>query len=338
MNGRVLLTRRSMLMSIGGYGVMQAVGVHEGGTRRSLVVIEAPSNLGLRPLREGHIPGAWEGPQALREAGLLTALESIGHFKLERPAYQLDAQEGTRIRNGHSIRRFSEQLACEVGTVLRAGQFPVVIGGDCSVLLGSLLGARRSGGRGVVHVDGHSDFFHPGNYDAQARLGSAAGMDLALATGRGEALLTKWPGVEGALVDDEDAIQIGERDFEGPSLPAVYADFLGTGILQVTVQSLHQQGLPETIYQVSARMAQRQLNRAWLHVDLDVLDEKVMPAVDSPGSPGLTYAELAELLRKLLATRRFIGVNVCIYDPELDPKRRYARDIVDCLKVAFSDV
>jgi arginase len=63
------------------------------------------------------------------------------------------------------------------------------------------------------------------------------------------------------------------------------------------------------------------LDRVWLYADLDVLDQVVMPAVDSPGSPGLDFAQLAELLSRLLG--RVIGLDVTIYDPELDPAGEY---------------
>lgn len=61
-----------------------------------------------------------------------------------------------------------------------------------------------------------------------------------------------------------------------------------------------------------------------------------MPAVDSPGAPGLTFAELAALVAALLATGRFGGADVAIYDPDLDPDRRYARGLVACLGTAFA--
>ncbi len=148
----------------------------------------APSNLGLRPGENGAEPGTWRAPEVLMGAGLKTRVGAERVVQLPRPLYDARAQAGTRIRNGHTLRRFSLDLAGEVRIVLKAGAFPLVIGGDCSVLLGSLYGARLEGARGLIHVDGHSDFFHPGNYDTRGRLGSAAGMDLALATGRGEPL------------------------------------------------------------------------------------------------------------------------------------------------------
>jgi len=144
-------------------------------------VVLAPSNLGLRPTENGGQPGTWRAPQVLMDAGLARAMDPEEIIPLERPTYEFEAQAGTRIRNGLSIRAFSLQLSETVRDILKRHRFPLVVGGDCSILLGGLHGMRRAGGRGLVHIDGHSDFFHPGNYDTAKRLGSAAGMDLALA-------------------------------------------------------------------------------------------------------------------------------------------------------------
>jgi arginase len=86
-----------------------------------------------------------------------------------------------------------------------------------------------------------------------------------------------------------------------------------------------------TVERALRRLAQRKIARAWLHVDLDVLDQAIMPAVDSPGSPGLAYSELASLISGLMRSGRIAGVDFAIYDPDLDPAGRYAREIVGCI-------
>lgn len=300
-----------------------------------VVLVLAPSNLGLRPPGNGEEPGVWRAPEALVAAGLASRLGIRDERRLERPRYEHEAQRGTRIRNGRTIRSFSERLADEVASSLRSGAFPLVLGGDCSVLLGCLLGARRSGLRGLVHVDGHSDFFHPGNYDTSKQLGSAAGMDLALVTGRGEKLLTEWPGVIGPLAADLDTVQVGERDSEDPQFAATYGDIVSTPIARLVIQQFKRQGSDESARWVVECLGQRGLERVWLHVDFDVLDEAVMPAVDSPGSPGMTFDELATFVRALLRSGRIHGADFAIFDPDLDPTGRHARGIVDCLAEAF---
>ena len=298
-------------------------------------LISAPSNLGLRPSAPNVEPGAWRAPEVLLAAGLARGLAVRRRLLLPRPAYQFDAEPGTRIRNGHAIRTFTESLASTVESSLRSGGFPLIVGGDCTVLLGGLLGLRRAGGRGLVHIDGHSDFFHPGNYDTASRLGSAAGMDLALATGRGEEILTRWPGVSGPLVADADAIQVGERDANDPSFEKTYGDIARTDITRLIIQDVLRRGVEIVAKEVVVLLAKRGLDRAWLHVDLDVLDQSVLPAVDSPGSPGLTFEQLATLLRALRKSGRIAGAEIAIYDPTLDPTGRYARDIVTCVRRTF---
>jgi len=302
---------------------------------RRISVISAPVSLGLRPGAKGQEPGSWRAPEVLLAAGLAEKVSAVSRLALARPGYQFEAQPGTRIRNGQTLRTFLLELGERVQAELAAGRFPLVLGGDCSVMLGCLLGSRRAGGRGLVHVDGHSDFFHPGNYDTSARLGSAAGMDLALATGRGEDLLTTWPGVDGPLVADIDAIQAGERDAESPDWDKYYGDIVRTAITRLTIQQIQREGIARCAERIIARLAERGLDRAWVHVDLDVLDEKVMNAVDSPGTPGFDFTQLSTLLRMLLESGRVIGLDACIYDPDLDPGHRFAVPIAACLARAL---
>ena len=302
--------------------------------RRALELIAAPSNLGLRPPSPGHEPGTWRAPATMISAGLATRLAPDRLVELARPPYDFEEQPGTRIRNGLTIREHAFELADAVEGALSSGRFPLVIGGDCSLLLGSLVGARRGGRCGLVHVDGHNDFFHPGNYDTESRLGSAAGMDLALATGRGEPVLTEWPDVGRPLVSDEDTIQVGDREAEAADEECTGT--LDPSIAQFTVQEILRRGVTEVSDRIVEWLDRRGLDRFWLHADLDVLDQTVMPAVDSPGSPGLDFGQVAELLSRLLGTGRVIGLDVTIYDPELDPAGDYAPGIVDCLVMALA--
>jgi arginase len=294
-------------------------------------LILAPSNLGLRPAESGGQPGTWQAPQALVDAGLTHALDPADIVSIERPTYEREAQFGTTIRNGLSIRAFSLELGEKVCEMLQAGRFPVVVGGDCSILLGCLNGLRLAGGRGLVHIDGHSDFFHPGNYDTAARLGSAAGMDLALASGRGELLLTHWPEIGRPLVEDGDIFQLGEREAENPYVNKAYGDIVRTSITQIIIGSVLAEGVEKIAHRVIKGLESRDLDKVWLHVDFDVLDQTVMPAVDSPGSPGLDYAQLGALIGALCDSGRIVGADFTIYDPERDPQAKYSGPLVDCI-------
>ena len=316
------------LSAAGGDAAQAGAGVPPAGL---VEVVAAPSNLGLRPPAPGREPGVWRAPGVLLSQGLGRRLNAARIVELPRPGYDFGEQPGTRIRNGTAIREHALSLADAVAATLAAPRFVVVVGGDCSILLGCLAGARRGGRCGLVHVNGHRDFFHPGNYDAGSRLGSAAGMDLALATGRGELLLTHWPVAGSPLVNDDDVIQIGDREPAetgyGPPDPPMAG---------LTVQDVLRAGIAETADRVIGYLWHRGLDRVWLHVDLDVLDQSVLPAVDTPGSPGLTFDQLGQLLGRLIGSGRVVGLDVTIYDPELDPAGEYAPQIVDCLASALT--
>lgn len=329
-------SRRALLTTFMVLPLSAACHARRGRTSRSRVIdlIDAPNHLGLRPPRPGVEPGTWKAPEALERAGLSRRLQPDRRVRLARRDYRVDAQPGTRIRNGVSLRDFSLELAAEVERSVRRGALPVVVGGDCSVILGCLLGLRRAGGRGLVHIDGHSDFYHPGNYAAASVLGSAAGMDLALATGRGEPILTEWPGLSGPLVADADVVQIGERDGSAPGYP--FAEIERTEIERISVQALEAQGVGAATERAVERLRQRGIVRGWLHVDLDVLDQAVMPAVDSPGTPGLSFAELTALIGGLVGSGRIAGLDIAIYDPDLDPEGRYAPQIASAIASALA--
>ncbi|MFN2996263.1 arginase family protein [Serratia plymuthica] len=296
-------------------------------------IILAPTNLGLSPLRPGHVPGTWRAPQALMAQGLAQRLGAGAVTELPQPTYSPAAQPGTRIRNGYAIRAFTIALAAEVAAVQARGEFPLVVGGDCSILLGALAGSRRAGPLSLVHIDGHSDFRHPGNYDPQQMLGAVAGMDLALATGRGEPLLAEWPGVTGPLVPERQVLQLGERECRDADF--AWPDINQTAIARIDVFAANRMGKAEIVRQIEQMLATEPEWRFWLHLDVDVLDQTIMPAVDSPGSPGIDRLWLENIVARLLQNPMCCGMTLSVFDPELDPDGRYAALIVEMLEAMF---
>jgi arginase len=294
--------------------------------RRKLCLIKAPINLGLRPLRPGHIPGTWRAPDALVQAGLIEILQPNDIMELERPAYVSEPQPDTRIRNGDAIRAFNLDLADKVEVALAGGFFPLVIGGDCTTLLGSLAGTRRLCELSLVHIDGHSDFRHPGNDEFASGVGGAAGMDLALATGRGDAVLTEWPEISGPLIPEEQTIQLGERENRDPDY--TWGDISNTAITLIDVFAARELGPSAVLARIGQVLDRKPEWKFWVHVDVDVLDQVIMPAVDSPGSPGIDPEELAVIIGTLLGDTRCAGMNVTIFDPDLDPDGKLAKFLV----------
>ena len=112
-------------------------------------IIDAPSILGLRPT------GVELLPEALKAAGIIEGLNADYTGLVPSLPYNKERDKTTLLLNPDSIRTFSLQLANVVSSVLRSGQFPIVLGGDCSILLGNLLALRRVGRYGLFFIDGH---------------------------------------------------------------------------------------------------------------------------------------------------------------------------------------
>jgi arginase len=167
-------------------------------------VIDAPSILGLRPTGLEYLP------EALKTAGLLEKLnaEYAGCIQPSLKYYP-ERDKETLLLNANPIRTFSLQLATSVRNVLDDNRFPVVLGGDCSILIGTLLSLRRSGRYGLFFIDGHADFYQP----QASTTGEVADMDLAIVSGRGPDILTNIDNLK-PLVRDEDVVVFGYRDAE----------------------------------------------------------------------------------------------------------------------------
>jgi len=292
------------------------------GHQRIYAVIEAPSNLGLRPPRPGAQPGVRRLPEALEAAGFSKRIGAERAGRVEPPPYTgaIDPQSG--IREAPAVRDYSIRLAEAVGKVIDGGKFPIVLGGDCSILLGNLLALRNRGRYGLFFLDGHADFATPETSASKA----AAGMDLALATGHGPAPLSNLD-PRGPLVREDDVVLLGVR-----GLPAEWRQRLSSTRMTIyDLDALRRGGIANRIRHELEKLKERGVKGFWIHLDADVLDDAVMPAVDSRQPGGLSFDELTLALRELLASPLATGIHIGIYDPDLDPGGEAGRALTDAL-------
>lgn len=140
----------------------------------NFVLIDAPSNLGLRPPAEGAAPGCHKAPGVLRDLGILDRLGAADGGVVTPGRYVGTWSPGDGVRNAAAIAAHTRALAARVASVRASGGFPVVLGGDCSISLGPMPALRREGRHGIAYLDGHDDFRHPGGADP---VQAAAGED-----------------------------------------------------------------------------------------------------------------------------------------------------------------
>jgi arginase len=288
-------------------------------TDKPFALIEAPSVLGLFP------KGVETLPDALLAAGLAGRLGARRAGRVDPPPYDPTRDPETLLLNPRAIAKYSIALADAVGAALDGGAFPVVLGGDCSILLGNLLALRRRGRHGLLFLDGHADFYQP---EAEPN-GEAASMELALATGRGPAVVTNLEG-RGRLVREGDVVVLGRRD-------AADADAHGsqriedTAIEVIDLPVVRTAGAEAAAARALQRLSAPALDGFWIHLDADVLDDAVMPAVDYRMPDGLSWDELAAVLRASVASGRAVGIEITIFNPKLDADGSIARAFTDAL-------
>jgi arginase len=280
-------------------------------------IIEAPSVLGLWP------SGVQDAPRVLLEMGLGTGLGLEKTTRLEAPRYDPRRDPKTKLLNPAGLLSFSQHLAREVWNVIEDNAVPIVLGGDCSILLGPALALRQRGRHGLIFADGHMDYWDA----ALDPYGEAASMDLALVTGRGPALLSNIDGL-GPYFRPEDCVAYGTRDH-------LYStDFVETPypaeIMRLDVHEAHALGA-DGVDQALARLTHDRLEGFWIHFDVDVLNDRIMPAVDYRMENGLSFEELKRLLGAAFATGKVKGMTLTIYNPNLDPQRMIARNLVAAL-------
>jgi arginase len=278
-------------------------------------IVQAPSVLGLRQTGVEDLPGV------LLDLGLATRLNARIAAPVEPPDYSPARDPVTKMLNPSAIRRYSTMLADAVGGLLNAGEFPIVIGGDCSILLGNLLALRRRARHGLLFVDGHADFYQP---DANVN-GEAASSELALATGRGPQVLTELEGYS-PLVHDEDVVALAHRDAEEAA--SYGSQPLPEALCSIDLEAVRRLGAGGAARQAVAHLDRHDLSGFWIHLDADVLDDAIMPAVDYRMPSGLSWEELETVLREARTSERAVGLDVTIYNPRLDPDRTAGHGLV----------
>jgi len=302
---------------------------------REISLLDAPCNLGLRPPSPGAAPGAAKLASALRGRGLLEKLGARDAGRLTPPAYSPDPDPETFFRNGQGLKAFSPVLADHVGPIVESGRFALVLGGDCSVLIGSALGLKPLGRYGLVFIDAHDDFSVVRDLERYKGFLAAAGLDLGIVTGRAPGGLGDLRGC-GPYVREEDVVLLGLSREEADTEWFATEVFDTTAMHQIPVQRIRERGSHAAARDALAFLDQRPLDGFWIHLDVDVLDAKHMPAVDSPNPDGLDYPELEGALRVLLADPKAVGMDLTIYDPELDPEGTYGDRLAEMLIGAFA--
>jgi arginase len=275
--------------------------------------------------------GLENGPFVLREAGLLQALKAAGATVVNLSDLSLfpyrDDPEHPKARNVSGVACAVRAAGDETTRALREG-FTIVLGGDCTLAVGTVAGARAALGSpvGLVYLDANADL----NTPETSPSGLLCGMALAMALGRGPSEVATAAG-EPPAVRGEHVALLGYRQLDGSERRA-----LGHLGLALPAEAMKRLGM-----RVAAALALDAVENddgpIVVHLDVDVIDPGEMPAKTSvtPGI-GLTISEASDLVTALVASPRVAALEVVEYQPDRDPDRSCARALVDLVARAVS--
>lgn len=267
----------------------------------------------------------------MREAGLLSSLRREGATVVNLSDLSLFPFQDDPA---HPHERNAEVVACAVRaasdemTRALAEGFPLVLGGDCSIVAGTRAGAQKALNHpvGLIYLDANADLNTPETTPS----GRLSGMALALALGRGPIEVISAGGPPPAALPDHVAL-VGFRELDpGERAP------LGDLGLALPAEAAVRLGM-----RVAAALAldgvENEDGPVLLHMDVDVIDPKEMAATDrlTPG-PGLSLEEVSDLLTALVASPRVVALEVTGFHPEEDPEHVYARRVVDLVTRAVA--
>lgn len=294
---------------------------------KALEIVGVPMDLG------GFRRGVDMGPSAIRYAGLRRRLVDLGHTVRDHGNLSVrDRDEEAEIEYAHGGRqahhaeeivRAAEELATVVAEIAGRGAFPIVLGGDHSIGMGTIAGLARAGHRvGVIWVDAHGDINTPDTTPS----GNVHGMPFAVALGIAEdpfprSLRATTDGTHGVLIAIRD-IDVGEK-----------ANIKRAGVTAITMSDIDRMGM--------ARAMERAIGVAsngdgiHLSLDMDAIDPDEAPGVGTPVRGGLTYREAQLAMEMLAASGKLRSIEVCEVNPILDRENRTATLAVELIASAL---
>ena len=171
----------------------------------------------------------------------------------------------------------------------------------------------------ILYPCGHTDFIGP----KQSTTGAAGGMASAIVAGHGHKKLSDIDG-QAPYFNEEHIWCVGNREYD----EAYERPIRESKTLYMDLASLRKTGLKQCISSFLDMVNKKELSGFWIHIDVDVLDDEIMPAVDSRTPGGLLYKEFKEILYLLLSAPQARGIEITILDPDLDSTGKYTKKFV----------
>jgi arginase len=265
------------------------------------------------------------GPSAIRYSQLQQKLEELGYQVEDQGNVEVPIAEMCRITNPKlkymdCIIPMSRRVAGAVATSMQAGHFPLVLGGDHSLSIGSIRGAAKNRKIGVIWLDAHADF----NTDQTTPSGNIHGMSLAALSGLGDKSLVQLWDETVPVIDPAKIAIIGARDLD----PGEKKNLKETGAMVMSMEQVDRFGMV-TVVEKAIEHISRDVDGIYLSLDLDALDPQHAPGVGTPVPAGLTQREAHLACEMIAETNLLIGMDVVEVNPILDVHNQTAKLAVE---------
>ncbi len=275
------------------------------------------------------------GPDALRYAGLIQTLKQLGlsvtdkgnirgNFKVEAGRHSIKNDDN--LLNYDAVKDFNTVLAGSVDASISNGYFPLILGGDHSLSIGSLAGiSRHYDNLGVIWYDAHGDL----NDSRTSPSGNIHGMPLGISCGIGDAALVNLYD-EGPKVKPENIVLIGMRDLDEGEKEYIRDN----GILTFTMMDIRSKGIEAVMKEALDHLAAK-CDGIHLSLDVDGLDPMETPGTGTPVDGGLSLSETQLAMDILNDSDSITSMDLVEVNPLLDDRNKTAEKAVEIAASLF---
>lgn len=301
-----------------------------------LSIVGVPTN------SSGKADGVAKAPTAIRNAGLVQALSRYCKVhNQEDVSFALPTKDRDPYSGIIGYDAFTSMIHAvykSINNSINHDRFPLVIGGDCPILLGCLAALNKNyeNRAGLFFIDGHEDAYPP----HRSPTGEAADMELGFALGINCEHLPSniVNGLQVPLIDARNVCMLGPRDtkdLQKQGIKSVYKKVVKAFYDDIDIRkSKDIEGLINRV--IKHLTSKRTVDKLWFHVDLDVLSTRSMRAVDYRQPGGINWNQLKKITKAVISSGYTTGMNITIYNPDMDPDSRFAKQIVTYLEYTAS--
>ncbi|MEP6894028.1 MAG: arginase [Chloroflexota bacterium] len=260
------------------------------------------------------------GPSAIRYANLHHKLEELGHViedkgNIDSPIQEMCQITDPKLKYIDCIIPMGRRIGDAVAASMQSGHFPLVLGGDHSLSVGSIRGAAKHRNLGVIWVDAHADFNTPQTTPS----GNIHGMPLAALCGLGDPRLVSLWDETPPVLDPSRVAVIGARDLD----PGEKQNLRDAGVMVQSMEQIDRLGMITALEKCIERVS-RDVDGIYLSFDMDSLDPRHAPGVGTPVNGGLTFREAHLACEVIAETGKLIGMDMVEVNPILDVQNQTA--------------